>query len=174
MIRLNWNAMLRAIAIGLFAAAVLLFARPGVALGQSDTSRLPVPRFVSLKASEVNARAGPGKRYPVKWKYVRPGLPVEIIAEYETWRKIRDWEGGESWVHRAMLSGARRVIVTGGVRTLYRRAEDDAPAVARLKPGMIAQIEDCADGWCRVEVRNYGGWLKYSDVWGVYPDETVD
>ena len=169
--------MLRAIPVGLIVLAVLSMAQPGlagVALADGDSTQRPVPRFVSLKAGEVNARAGPGKRYPVKWKYVRPGLPVEIIAEYETWRKIRDWEGQESWVHRAMLTGTRRLIVTGEIRTLRRRAEADAPAVVRLKPGMIAEIEDCGNGWCRVEVRDYRGWLKYSDVWGVYPGEVVD
>lgn len=174
MIRMKWNALLRAILIGCFGLAVLSIGRPGVVLADSDSNQRPVPRFVSLKATEVNARAGPGKRYPVKWKYVRPGLPVEIIAEYETWRKIRDWEGQESWVHRAMLSGVRRLIVTGEVRTLRRRAEEAAPAVVRLEPGMIADVEDCGDGWCRVEVRNYRGWLKYSEVWGVYPGEVVD
>ncbi len=166
--------MLRAVFASLIVLAAASIAQPGAARAAGDSNPLPVPRFVSLKASEINARTGPGKRYPVKWKYVRSGLPVEIIAEYETWRKIRDWEGEESWVHRAMLSGARRVIVTGAIRTLYRRAEDDAPAVVRLKPGMIAEVEDCEDGWCRVEVRNYRGWLKYSDVWGVYPGEVVD
>ena len=152
-------------------AAILLAA--SAASAQSNTQDRPLPRFVSLKSHEVNARAGPGTRYPVKWKYVRLGLPVEIIAEYETWRKIRDWEGAESWVHSAMVTGKRRVMVTGKTRTLHRRADEAAPAVVRLKPGIIAEIEDCGATWCRVEVRNYRGWLKRGDVWGLYPGEEI-
>ncbi len=134
----------------------------------------PVPRFVSIKSGEVNVRSGPGERYPVKWKYIQPGLPVEIIAEWETWRKIRDWEGAEGWVHSALLSGKRSVIVVGDTRTLYRRADIDSPPVVRLKPGIVAEIEDCDRDWCRVEVRNYRGWLRRGDVWGLYPDEIIE
>ncbi len=134
----------------------------------------PVPRFVSLKADEVNVRVGPGKQYPLKWTYVVARVPVEIIAEWDNWRKIRDWEGQEGWVHSALLSAKRTVIVTGEKRILYRRADLASPPVVRLRPGIIADVEDCIDGWCRVEVRNYRGWLKRGDFWGVYPDEIID
>ena len=155
------------------AAALAAFLLAPVSRAQTGAEGRPVPRFVSLKSDDVNARIGPGKRYPVKWKYVRKGLPVEIIAEYELWRKIRDWEGQESWVHAAMLTGKRRVIVTGETRTLHRRADASAPAVVRLKPGMVADVENCGEIWCRVEVRNYRGWLKRTDIWGVYPEEEI-
>lgn len=133
-----------------------------------------VPRFVSLKADEVNVRVGPGKQYPLKWTYVVSGVPVEVIAEWDNWRKIRDWEGQEGWVHSALLSAKRTVIVTGEKRTLYRRADTKSPPVVRLRPGIIAEVEDCNDGWCRVEVRNYRGWLKRGDFWGVYPGEIIE
>jgi SH3-like domain-containing protein len=134
----------------------------------------PVPRFVSLKADEVNVRVGPGKQYPLKWTYVVSGVPVLIIAEWDNWRKIRDWEGQEGWVHSALLSAKRTVIVTGEKRTLYRRADAASPPVVRLRPGIIADIEDCNEGWCRVEVRNYRGWLKRGDFWGVDPAEIIE
>ena len=143
------------------------------AIAQEETTGRPVPRFVSLKSAEVNVRAGPGERYPVKWVFVKSGLPVEIIAEWDLWRKIRDWEGQEGWVHSALLSSKRRVIVTGETRTLYRRAEETSPPVVQLEPGIVADIEDCGGEWCRVEVRNYRGWLRRQDIWGVYPDEIV-
>jgi len=134
----------------------------------------PVPRFVSLKADEVNVRVGPGKQYPLKWTYVVSGVPVLIIAEWDNWRKIRDWEGQEGWVHSALLSAKRTVIVTGEKRTLYRRADAKSPPVVRLRPGIVAEVEDCNEGWCRVEVRNYRGWLRRGDFWGVYPDEIIE
>lgn len=148
-------------------AAALAFAPAGA-------GERPVPRFVSLKADQVNVRVGPGKRYPLKWTFVVAGVPVEVIAEWDNWRKIRDWEGEEGWVHTAMLSSKRTVIVTGKKRILFRRADNTSPPVVRLQPGIIAEIEDCIEGWCRIEVRNYRGWLKRGGFWGVYPDELID
>jgi len=167
MIRLRMQNV-RHITLLLALCAVALICLPAFA------GERPVPRFVSLKADEVNVRVGPGRQYPLKWTYVVSGVPVEIIAEWDNWRKIRDWEGQEGWVHSAMLSSKRTVIVTGEKRTLYRRADAASPPVVRLRPGIIADIEDCIDGWCRIEVRNYRGWLKRSDFWGVYPGEQID
>jgi len=166
MIRLKTPAMLRSIPMLLLACAVLE-AVPALAQEQTE------PRFVSLKADEVNVRVGPGKQYPLKWTYVVSGVPVLIIAEWDNWRKIRDWEGQEGWVHAALLSAKRTVIVTGEKRTLYRRADVSSPPVVRLRPGIIAEVEDCIEGWCRVEVRNYRGWLKRGDFWGVSPGEII-
>ncbi len=73
---------------------------------------LPLPRYVSLRAEEVNMRTGPGVRYPVDWVYKRRNLPVEIIAEFGTWRKIRDVEGAQGWIHQSMLSNRRTFSVT--------------------------------------------------------------
>ncbi len=154
--------------------AVLLAAVLQAAAARADETAAEATRFASIKPDRVNVRAGPGKQYPVRWVFVRPGVPVEILAEYDHWRKIRDWEGQEGWVHRAMLSGRRNVIVTGSTRTLYRRADETSPPVVTLEPGIVAAIEDCTVEWCRVEVRNYRGWLRRSDFWGVHPGETID
>jgi SH3-like domain-containing protein len=134
---------------------------------------LPVPRFVSLRADEVNLRTGPGERYPIDWVLTRKGLPVEIVEEFEAWRKIRDAQGTEGWVHQRMVTGTRNVIVTGELRTLRADADAAAPAVARAEPGVIAHLLDCRDAWCRVELQGVKGWLKRSEVWGVYPTEAV-
>ena len=167
MIRMPTRAMVRSRLFTSLIAATL-------ASLPATAGERPVPRFVSLKADEVNVRVGPGRQYPLKWTFVVAGVPVEIIAEWDNWRKIRDWEGQEGWVHSAMLSSKRTVIVTGAKRTLYRRADATSPPVVRLRPGIIAAVEDCNDDWCRIEVRNYRGWLKRGDFWGVYPDEIID
>lgn len=151
----------------------LILAAAGTASGQ-QSAEPNVPRFASIKASEANVRTGPGKRYPIRWTYVQAGLPVEIIAEFEDWRKIRDWEGQEGWIHRGLLTPRRRLIVNGETRTLYRRADQASPAVVLLQPGIVAEIEDCDPVWCRVEVRNYRGWLRRDEVWGLYPDEVIE
>ena len=128
-------------------------------------------RFVSLRSSEVNVRVGPGVRYPIKWKYQQKLIPVEVVQEYDTWRKIRDWEGAEGWVHRAMLSNRRAIIVTNRTVILRRRSNDDAPVIARLGKGMVAALEKCNANWCRVEVEGYEGWLKRKGLWGIHKNE---
>lgn len=130
-------------------------------------------RYASLRSDEVNVRVGPGVRYPVKWVFRQKAMPVEIVQEYDTWRKIRDWEGAEGWVHRAMLSSRRSIIVTGKTMTLRRRSSDDSPAVARLVRGVVAQLESCGKTWCQVEVDGYDGWLRREGIWGLRDGETL-
>lgn len=74
---------------------------------QNKSPGLPLPRFASLRADKTNMRTGSGVRYPIDWVYQRPGLPVEIIAEYGNWRKVRDWLGAQGWAHQSMPSGKR-------------------------------------------------------------------
>lgn len=140
-----------------------------------QASGLPLPRFVSLRAEEVNMRAGPGVRYPVDWVYKRKNMPVEVIAEFGTWRKVRDIQGTQGWIHQSMLSSNRWVTITGQARTLRRKADSQAPAVARVEPGASAQVIECPDesGWCRLSAGGYDGWLRRVEFWGLYPRETV-
>jgi SH3-like domain-containing protein len=134
---------------------------------------LPLPRFASLRAKEVYMRAGPGTRYPVEWIYQRKGLPIQIIAEFDTWRKVRDWNGTTGWVHRAMLSG-RRMAMTIGNDTMLRRAPDPGAApVARARPGVIARILSCDGAWCRIDAGGLSGWATRKLLWGTFPDEKV-
>jgi SH3-like domain-containing protein len=134
---------------------------------------LPVPRFVSLRSEQVNVRTGPGERYPIDWVFNRKDLPVEIVGEFENWRKIRDSEGAEGWVHQRMVVGRRSVLIRDKLRELHRKPSETAEVVARLEPGVIAKLVECQGAWCRVETTGVGGWLKRGEVWGIYPDEVV-
>jgi SH3-like domain-containing protein len=136
-------------------------------------SGLPLPRFVSLRAPKVNLRTGPGVRYPIDWVYNRAGLPLEIIDEFETWRRVRDWEGSEGWVHQSMLSGERKVMVRDKQRLLRDEPDPAAAGVALLAPGVIAALDRCIDAWCQIEVQEKVGWLRRIDVYGLYPKESV-
>ncbi len=136
-------------------------------------SGLPLPRFVSLRSAEVNLRTGPGPSYPIEWVYLRRNMPVEVIAEFDNWRKVRDWQGTVGWVHQNLLSGERDVRITGVERVLLSRAEDGMP-VARLMPGVIARILRCGPDWCELATDSYRGWLPRQDFWGLYPHETFD
>ena len=143
----------------------------------AEKSTEPVPRFVSLRADDVNLRTGPGSRYPVEWVYHRKGLPVEIVAEFDQWRQIVDSQGTKGWVHQRMVTGTRNVVIQATQRILRQAADKSAAPVARLDPGVIAHLLACRDAWCQVEVQNGGsdvkGWLGRDEIWGVLPDEVV-
>jgi SH3-like domain-containing protein len=150
----------------------LVFAPPVFAQGSSDVgsvTNLPIPRFVSLRSDAVSVRAGPGKRYPVKWMYQRQGYPVQIVQEFDTWRKIQDADGDAGWVHQSLLSGNRYVLVGGQLPVALRRKPDDhARVVAQLEPGVVAKFNECKQNWCDVSVSGYDGWLLKNLLWGVY------
>ncbi len=150
------------------------------ALAQSlkhGPSGLPLPRFVSLKSAKVNVRRGPGQKYDIAWEFHRAGLPVEIVQEFDNWRKIRDAEGDEGWVFHSLLSGERAVIVApwAGKETfaLRTRASADTTIIAYLEASVISQVVQCDGQWCRVRGQGYDGWIRQDDLWGVYPSEQV-
>jgi SH3-like domain-containing protein len=137
---------------------------------------MPLPRWASLKADEVNLRTGPGTRYPIDWVYHRVNLPVQIEREFEVWRLIEDQDGVKGWVHQATLTGRRTFVVKGEEQVLRRTAAPTAAPVARLKPGVVGQIRACdakAD-WCEVQVSDYRGFLRRADLYGLYPGESVN
>jgi SH3-like domain-containing protein len=145
------------------------------AAAASERSGLPLPRFVSLRADEVNLRTGPGTQYPVSWIYRRQMLPIEIIAEYHNWRKIRDWQGDEGWVHKNMLSGRRSIIVVGDSRSVLASPAASSTVLVRAEAGVIAHLVGCPDEgpYCRVRIGSREGWIDRTGFWGTYPGEVV-
>jgi SH3-like domain-containing protein len=141
-------------------------------------SGLPLPRFVSLKADKINVHVGPAKTYDVTWIYTRVGLPVEITAEFENWRRVRDSEGAEGWVYHSLLSGRRTAVVTmkqkDDLAPIYDRAAADSTVAARLQAGVVAQVKKCVTGWCHVAGNGFDGWIQQERLWGVYADEQVN
>lgn len=133
-----------------------------------------IPRWVSLRSDEVNVRAGPGTRYPIEWVFVRESLPVEVIAEFDNWRQIRDIDGATGWIHQNLLSRNRFGVVIGEVAMMVRDPEPNGVPVAVIEPGVIVQVLRCRDDWCRVHADGHTGWLPRSQIWGVYADEEVD
>lgn len=173
-------------AVALAAAAPVAGQEPDVGDGEPNeqstradpTGQLPVPRFVSLRTNPVNLRIGPGVRYQIDWVYVRKGLPVEVIAEFETWRRIRDPDGAEGWVHQSMLSGRRAAVVTAtaGPIPLHKSDGEPAAVAAMVEPGVVVALQRCPSGGtaCRVEVAGHQGWLPRTALWGLYPTEAID
>ena len=154
--------------------ALLVLLCGQASFGQAGRSTgLPVPRFVSLAADRVNVRFGPGKQYPINWVYAREGLPVTIVAEFDTWRKIEDHEGEEGWIHSSLLSSRRTILIKDEVKDLKPTPDPNARVVLRAEPGVIGQLFDCEGNWCRVEIAGRRGWLERSDFWGTLPGEAV-
>ena len=143
--------------------------------GAHNGSSLKIPRFVSLRTDPINLRTGPGVRYPVDWVYVRRRLPVEVIAEFDTWRQIRDPDGAEGWVHQSMLSGRRTAVISVPAGILRREGSDHGATIATLEKGVIVAVQRCPaeSDFCRVEVSGLQGWVSRSQIWGVYPTEPV-
>src|SRR5690349_21910797 len=128
---------------------------------KTNTSGLPVPRFVSLKAGRVNVRVGPGEDYKIAWVFTKPGLPIEVVQEYDTWRRIRYSDGSVGWVFKSLLSGKRTAVVSpwknGEARPIYTSATADSSIAAYLQPGVSGDIGKCKDGWCRISGAGYKG-----------------
>lgn len=153
-------------------AAILLLGGQAAVDGVGRSTGLAVPRFVSLADDEVNLRYGPGRDFPIRWIYQREGLPVTIIDEFDVWRQIRDHEGEEGWIHQSLLSGQRRMLITGDIRGLRRRPGANARVLLRAEPGVIGDLVECEREWCRVEIDGRRGWLARDEFYGVLPDET--
>lgn len=141
-------------------------------------SGLPVPRYVSLKSDHVNVRGGPTKDNDVSWVYTKSGLPVEVTAEFENWRRVRDSEGAEGWVYHSLLSGRRTAVVTlkskDELAPLYDSADAASGVAARLQAGVVAMVKKCTGTWCRIAGNGFDGWIEQQRLWGVYADEKVN
>ena len=178
------------IALGLGIVWSLFASRPdsqasdGLVTGAIDTaprilgpSGLPLPRFVSLKADKVNVRKGPSSDHKVAWVFERKGMPVEITAEFENWRRIRDSDGQEGWILQNMLSGKRMAAVApwkpGNVIALHAREAAGSGLVARIESGVVGDIQSCSGEWCLVTLGRYEGYIEQALVWGAYPGEQV-
>jgi SH3-like domain-containing protein len=153
------------------------------ALAAGDTSvgsasGLPVPRYVSLKPDRVTVRGGPTRDHEIAFVFTRAGLPVEITAESDNWRRIRDWEGAEGWVYHSLLSGRRTALVSAKkpdeLVPLYDKADVTSTLVARLQPGVLASVKHCTGIWCRISGAGFDGWVVQERLWGVYPNEKID
>ncbi|MDE3038870.1 MAG: hypothetical protein KGJ21_10540 [Pseudomonadota bacterium] len=136
---------------------------------------LPLPRWASLKSDEINARTGPGTRYPIAWVYHRAEMPVEIVEEFGQWRKIRDAEGTAGWVHESMLGGRRYVVITGKEAHVVRfDPSAGARPMLKVDPRVIARLAECKPHWCRIQVAGRKGWIEKQYLWGVYPKEIIE
>jgi SH3-like domain-containing protein len=169
---------LRAACAAVLAVATVVMAHAAGDVTVGPVSGLAVPRFVSLKPDKVNVRSGPRRDHDVAWQYTRAGLPVEITAESDNWRRIRDWEGAEGWVYHSMLSGRRTALVITKQKDesvpLYASADANTAVVARLQAQVLGSVKECTGNWCRIVGQGFDGWIAQDRLFGVYPHEKVE
>ncbi len=171
----SWTAALATIAIGLICSGA---SGAAAEFATGPKSGLPLPRFVSLKPDRVNVRGGPTRDHEVTFVYTRAGLPVEITAESDNWRRIRDWQGSEGWVYHSMLSGRRTAVAMPKDKSdlvpLFEESDSHSAIVVRLQAGVLASVKRCSGAWCRIVGPGFDGWAVQEQLWGVYPNETVE
>ena len=141
---------------------------------RGPVTNLPMPRFVSLKASEGNVRRGPSLTHRIDWVFKRRNMPLEIIAEYGHWRRVRDRDGQGGWMHYSLLSGVRTVIVERDMLTLFNKPDTKTRENAHLEMGVVARLEKCGQQWCRLTAKGQRGWAKKETLWGVRSNEILE
>ncbi len=169
----------------IFAAGLMGFAVPSFSqtvpeetveeVQEESQKALPLPRFVTLRSKDANVRVGPGTKYAIRWVYkMRQGMPMEIVEEFDHWRKVRDIEGDTGWIMKGMLTSARSAMVKGAsIQLLRRLPEVTSPILARVEPKTYAKILECNEEWCRLSFDSVKGWLPKAALWGVYPQEII-
>ena len=142
--------------------------------GFGCVTNLPLPRFVSLKGDEGNARRGPGLTHRIDWVFTRPGMPLKITAEFDNWRRVEDQDGAGGWVHYALLSGVRSVVVILDMAELRSSPDPAAQVVAQAEMGVIGRVLECRPDWCRIQSGGERGWVAKTALWGVAPGEIIE
>ena len=157
-------------------ASVLIIPLPGFTQEpqRGQVTNLPIPRYVSLKVKEANARRGPSLSHKIDWIYKRQNMPLEIYAEYENWRRVRDFEGLGGWVHYTLLSGIRYVLIKNELLEMRLLPSIDAQVIAKIPQHNIATLDKCNKDWCRIIDDGYKGWVPKNGIWGVYENELKD
>ncbi len=138
---------------------------------RGSVTNLPLPRYVSMKAAEGNVRRGPSLSHRIDWVFKRRGMPLQVTAEYGNWRKVQDRDGAGGWVHYALLSGVRTVLIESDMLPVYTRPDPNSPVNAHFETGVVARLGTCSLDWCRITAGGYRGWTLKANLWGVDPSE---
>ena len=161
--------------LGALCAALLSWAPVKAStIERGPVTNLPMPRYVSLRANEANARRGPDQSHRIDWVYKRRDLPLRVTAEYENWRRVEDADGKGGWMHHALLSGLRTALVRTDMTPLRRSPDTVSSQTALLERGVIARVRICQRDWCRLEVEGARGWAQKRHLWGFDPLEEFD
>lgn len=156
------------------ALSLAVISAPGFARDAGPVTNLPLPRFVSMKASEGNVRRGPSLTHRIDWVFKHRDMPLQVTAEHGHWRRVEDREGQGGWIHYSLLSGVRTVIIEKNMLPLHMRPDAEAPVTVALEAGVIARLGKCDLEWCQLRSGGFRGWAPKSRLWGVSAEEIRD
>lgn len=149
-------------------------AKPARDPHKGPVTSMPLPRFVTLKTNEGNARRGPGLSHRIDWVFTRAGMPLRLTAEFENWRRVEDADGLGGWVHYSLLSGVRSVLVAQDMAEFHGRPDARSEVAFQAELGVIGRLLECGPQWCRVSVAGEKGWVQRGALWGVEPGEIIE
>lgn len=141
---------------------------------RGPVTNLPLPRYVSMKAGEGNARRGPSLQHRIDWVFTARDMPLQITAEHGHWRRVRDRDGAGGWMHYSLLSGVRTAIVEQDMAAMRQKPEAQARVLARAEAGSVVRLGRCLPDWCRISAQGQRGWVQKTALWGVAPEELRD
>lgn len=170
MVQLNMKPLL----LGVMAVILASFPVITMATERGAMTNLPLPRFVSMKAKQGNARRGPGLSYRIDWVFQHTSTPLLVTAEFGHWRRVQDRDGQGGWMHYALLSGSRTAIVNKSDITLRIKPNLQATPAAYAQEGAIVSLNECLLNWCSISSKGHEGWALKTDLWGVGADELRD
>lgn len=138
--------------------------------GRGQVTGLQVPRYISLKSKTANVRRGPSTTNRIDWVFAHRGMPLRVLAEYREWFRVEDADGEGGWVHTALLSSIRTLLVQQDGLILREAPLASSAPLAELEAGVIVRMGECVPGWCEATIDGYNGWLPKDGIWGEDPD----
>ncbi len=142
-----------------------------------EGSGLPVPRFASIKSDNAFVRTGPSMDYPIKYIFKRESLPIQIIQEFDAWRKVKDPDGETGWVHKLLLSGKRSAMMREPITSVFKNDKGEK-LIAELEKGVIVTLKTCDGTWCEIEFNTIDsvkkGWISQKNIWGIAIGEKLN
>ena len=121
--------------------------------------------FLSLKKDKVNVRYGPSFESPVKYIYKKINLPIKQIDKKENWRRIIDVKNNSGWIHWSQLKKVNSIIPLED-KILFNKPSKFSRPLARIKKGRVLVVQKCDEIWCKIQSKNFKGWIKNNNVWG--------
>lgn len=111
-------------------------------------------------------RTGPGFHYPVKWVYTHKNLPLKVMEEFETWKKVCDIDEDCGWIKNNLLSNKRYVMIKEDTLG-YKKQNFDSKIIIKIDKLVIMKVEKCDKEWCLLSSSKCKAWVQKEHIYGV-------
>ena len=127
------------------------------------------PKYASIKKERAYSRHNASFDAPLEWIYQKKNLPILIIDKYDVWKKVRDIEGTEGWIHTSMISN-KKTFINNKEQNLLKYKDNSKIVNAIVKKGVVGKIINCNEIFCKVKIKPYRGWIEKKYLWGIKKD----